>query len=1183
VAVPREVRPSLRSRSTLARYLFGVVATTAALLITVALSVTDEPIYALLIGAVALTAWYGGVGPSVVAIALGWAGAVWLLVDPRWSLSLRDAEDIRRWWINLAVVIAIAALSCVLRARQERTAAAISSAESAIRPIEALQRLSSALSVAVSSSDVAGVLTEHAAEVVGAQGVAFGLVEGEELEIVQPTGLAARGRPAGSRIPLASRTLLTGAATGSVARVDERARLETAYPDSASVLPTEVRGGVAAPVRTEGEVVGSLAFLFDRPHSVDDQTEAMAVMIADLAGQALERARLYEHERESRRALERIVEVAPRFLADTPVDTLEAICREARTTFGADFGVLWRISGDRIRLLRMDPAQPSLQVGGEWPLDDFPALRDGIRSLRVAFVPDVLEEAQGAGLELVQRLGIRSSLRTPIVIAGTAELVLAMSWHVVVSEPDGSTLAIVRRFADQAGLALEQIERRRAEADAARRADETRRLQEVTAALSLAATPAEVSDTCLDQALASIGADAGLIVLSRPGETTVEIVTSRGYGDDELGAWRGFGLEADVPFARAISGGEPVWALSAEDMAAFTGIAEAGAAGWITIPLRTSGGTLGALHITLRTPYELTPADRGWLLAMVSQCAQALERSRLYENERRSRMRSERLQSITAALSNALTRQDVAAAVVDEIGTEIDSAGIAVGVIDDEHQAIRALAWRGYGDDSVAPWPERPAEAPAPDVRAMLAARSRRFASTSAIAADLPGLAEGLDGFGHTWVLVVPLVAGRRVNGVIVASWEDRPRLSAEDLTFVDALAGQSAHALDRAGLFESEQTIAETFQRSVLPVSLPRLDGVRLAARYLPGSTQLDVGGDWFDALQLPDGKLGLVVGDVVGKGVHAAASMAQLRNALRAFSIDRLKPSSALARLNRLADDALETSFATIAYVVVDPRRSVCRLASAGHPPPVVSYPDGRVELLEGARGLPLGTGIETRYRHEVVELPAGSVLVLYTDGLVERRGRSIDEGLAELCSAVREAPKDPERLLEYVIERLVGTRERGDDIALLAARLLPVAPQPLRLRVPAQVASMDLVRDALRAWLEGVPVDRTGSEEIVLAAWEACANAVEHAVDPRDGMMTVRAALEDSVTQVVVEDSGAWAAPARTSDRGLGLRLMRALMSSVDITHVEGGTRVTLEKSVGSDGEPEGSPVRAARPEA
>src|SRR5262249_29285621 len=175
--------------------------------------------------------------------------------------------------------------------------------------------------------------------------------------------------------------------------------------------------------------------------------------------------------------------------------------------------------------------------------------------------------------------------------------------------------------------------------------------------------------------------------------------------------------------------------------------------------------------------------------------------------------------------------------------------------------------------------------------------------------------------------------------------------------------------------------------------------EGVQLGARCLPGTAQLDVGGDWFDAIELRDGRLGLVVGDVVGKGVEAAASMAQLRNALRAFSVDRLKPSSVLERLNRLAEQVLGTSFATVAYASLDTSTGVCRIASAGHPPPVVAFPDGRVELLEGARGLPLGTGIESSYHQETVKLPAGAILVLYTDGLVERRGRSIDDGLADL----------------------------------------------------------------------------------------------------------------------------------------------------------------------------------------
>jgi anti-sigma regulatory factor (Ser/Thr protein kinase) len=290
----------------------------------------------------------------------------------------------------------------------------------------------------------------------------------------------------------------------------------------------------------------------------------------------------------------------------------------------------------------------------------------------------------------------------------------------------------------------------------------------------------------------------------------------------------------------------------------------------------------------------------------------------------------------------------------------------------------------------------------------------------------------------------------------------------------------------------------------------------------------------------------------------------MAQLRNATRAFSLERLKPASVLARLNRLADEMLDTSFATLAYLWLDPVSRICRMASAGHPPPLVATPDGRVELLEKVRGLPLGTGMQARYRQETVELPAGSIVLLYTDGLVERRGRSIDDGLELLRSEVAFAPKDPDRLLEHILTYVVGSGERGDDIALLAARVLPVAPQPLELHVAGRLESMDVVRDALRAWLVGVDVDRSEGEDVVLATWEACANAIEHAVEPQIDLVAITAELDEGCIRVVVSDSGRWAPPSTRENRGLGLRLIQSLMTSVDVDESDRGTTVRLEKS-------------------
>ena len=627
--------------------------------------------------------------------------------------------------------------------------------------------------------------------------------------------------------------------------------------------------------------------------------------------------------------------------------------------------------------------------------------------------------------------------------------------------------------------------------------------------------------------------------------------------------WRAYDLDANVPFSRAIATGEPVWALTAEAMAEFVGAPDLGEAGWVTIPLRTSAGTRGALQLSFRQPRELSGRERRWLETVVSQCAQALERSRLFDEEQRLRTRSEQLQTMTAELANTLTRADVASVVLEQIGEALGTAGIAIAEVDEDRQLVNVTASRGYSDDVVEQWRDTPLDMATPGNQAVRRRALLFFESIASLRDEYPDVVEGLADTGHASFLFVPLVAGRRAHGLLVASWAEPNALSSDERRFVQILAGLTSDALERTRYFESERTIAETLQRSVLPTSLPRVPGVQMAARYLPGTAGLEVGGDWFDAIQLSGGKLGLVVGDVVGKGVQAAATMSQLRNALRAFSLDRLKPSSTITRVNRLAEEMLDSTFATIVYAVVDPATGTCRFTSAGHPPPVVVYPDGRTELLEGGRGLPLGAAADTRYGQGMVQLPIGGVLVLYTDGLVERRERPIDEGFELLRAAAASGPRDPDRLLEHLVERLVGTNERDDDVALLAVRLLAVAPRPFELSVPSREESLDLVRDALRFWLEGTSLDRVDVHNVVLATWEACANAIEHARDPGSDFIGVHAEVTSSTVRVRVEDTGSWAPPADRVDRGLGLRLMHSLMSSVEITPSDRGTLVTFEK--------------------
>ena len=1147
-------------RSWVTRYAFAVVLATAGMLVTLALTPDDAELYAVLVGVAAVTAWFGGLGPAALTLALGWA---FQLLELLFVSDDLQGLEVTRWLATLGIGLAVVLASEALRRGREQASTAASTAEASFRDMVGLQELATTLLDAVTPSDVAQALVERVPSLVGARGASFGLVEGSELVIVDPRVPGSTHQP-GFRLPLDARAPITQAASGGTTiEVESREAFERDFPDGAA-LTLYAQRAIAVPVSVAGEVVGALSLLFGDTEAAHEEAAAIAALAAGLGGQALERARLYEREQEARRGLDRILQVAPRFHTDSVESAAAAICSEAVATFGADVAVLWRLHGRRLELIATMPFS-LLPAGLEADLDDFPTLSSAVDRLEVSFVPDVQQEARGEGLERVRRLDLHSSFRVPIAVGGgTADLVLIVSWTKVISEPDSSLVALLRRFADQAGFALEQVERRRAQAEAARREEETRRLQEITAKLSLASTPTDVTDTCLEHALDAVGAEAGFVVLVQQDAVVVDIVSSKGYSEEELERWGRFELDADVPFARAIAGGEPVWALTQSDMAQFLGIDEAlPDRGWVALPLRTSAGVRGALHLSLRHERELSVRERAWLETVVSQCAQALERSRLFDIEQALRRRSDRLQHLTAALSNAVTRTDVAKVVVDEIGSALEASATALGIVVEERQLVKLLAWVGYSDESVEPRLEMPLEEPTPGNRAIKRRVSAFYPSLDDVREAIPGVTEVMELAEHDSFLYVPLVAGRRANGLLVLSWAEPYRLSTEDRRFVENLAGQAAQALDRASLFESEQTIAETLQRSVLPASLPRVEGVQLAARYLPGSAGVNVGGDWFDAIRLADGQLGLVVGDVVGKGVNAAATMAQLRNALRAFALDRMKPSSTMTRLNRLAEET-ETAFATVTYVVVDADAGVCRYTSAGHPPPLVAFPDGRIELLEGGRGLPLGAGTDTKYTQDVLELPVGTVLVLYTDGLVERRGQPIDEGFARLRQAVLEGPREPQKLVEHLLERLAESSERGDDIALLAVRLLAAAPRPLNLRVPSETGSLDLVRDALRSWVAGTELSRSDAQDVVLAVWEACANSIEHSVNARADELVVRADVTDSRIRISIADTGEWSPSTERVDRGLGLRLIHAMMSSVDIASTDEGTRVTLEKT-------------------
>jgi serine phosphatase RsbU (regulator of sigma subunit)/CheY-like chemotaxis protein len=250
-------------------------------------------------------------------------------------------------------------------------------------------------------------------------------------------------------------------------------------------------------------------------------------------------------------------------------------------------------------------------------------------------------------------------------------------------------------------------------------------------------------------------------------------------------------------------------------------------------------------------------------------------------------------------------------------------------------------------------------------------------------------------------------------------------------------LAQMASVAVEKAELYHREHLIAETLQRSLLPAALPDVPGIQLASRYLPGGAGSEVGGDWYDAIPLDDGRVALTIGDVVGRGVTAAAIMGQLRIAMRAYCLQGLGPLGVMAGLNRLGQDFDEDHFATTIVMEVDPATLELCLVNAGHLPPVLIRPDGSSELLEGGLGPPLNVPGEASSDVHTVTVEPGSTVFLYTDGLVEERGESLDLGLRRLQDILESCTNGPEQMCDEALEKL-GAADKGDDVAVLAARI-------------------------------------------------------------------------------------------------------------------------------------------------
>jgi PAS domain S-box-containing protein len=456
--------------------------------------------------------------------------------------------------------------------------------------------------------------------------------------------------------------------------------------------------------------------------------------------------------------------------------------------------------------------------------------------------------------------------------------------------------------------------------------------------------------------------------------------------------------------------------------------------------MRTRGG--GYRHYDVHAvPVERDGKIAEWVGActdVTSQREAEEMRGRLTEQLSAAALRTARLQQATSMLAEALMVEQVVE-VITEVGrTAIGALRSAVALVEPETLQLRVVNPDGLpssGPDAAG----RRLTMDTPSV--MTRAIATRRPVLIADQADLHRQFEGEPGVAETgdeksWV-GLPLLAAGQPLGALRFSFSSTRRISEEERVFLEALAGQCSLAVERADMYEREHATAITLQRSLLPDKLPVVDGLVLEARYLPVTRNMDIGGDWYDVFRLPEGRMAVTVGDVMGKGLTAAAGMGRVRNALRALALTDSRPIAVLTGLDRLfSATEQEEQVTTVTYLVIDPLTGEGLAGNAGHLPTLLIGPDGKATLDSVEAGTPLGWP-SPRKQHSF-RMPPGSTAVFYSDGMVENRVRGLDAGLDELVRVASSASPDhldkPGQLLQYLLDHMLAGHEQDDDVTIL-----------------------------------------------------------------------------------------------------------------------------------------------------
>ena len=1139
-------------------YAFAVAAVCVALAVTaLLLPLSDDPLFSPLVGTVVIVSVYYGVGPALAATAVGWFVALLVFVEPRWSL-LPTLSGATRWGIGLVVALVLIWVSWTLRRFGAEAAERATEAERSTAVARDLHELAAALASAATPSEVAAALLTRVPDLLGSEGGSLGLVEGDELLVVDP---AEGPRPAlqpGLRLPLSTTAPITTAArTGEAAYAATRDEFAREYPDGAR-FARYAASALAVPLRVEGRVVGAIGFPFEQPQAVDENVLSLALVAAELGGQALGRSLVYERERSAREGLDRVARLVPRFADEPPETVAEAICVEAREMFDSDVAQLWKVTDGFLEVIWREPPSPDTPPGHGVEPQDYPGMQLSLERREPTFFPDARTTVQGERLERILAEGVRSVLRVPVVVSGRPEMLLALRWARVVPEPDAQTLALVRRFADHAGLVIEQGVRRRAEeteqiarARAERLAGDLAQLHALASSLGAASTRTEIAALVAGRVLAVAGAETVAVYdVGRSGgepELLASVASDVALARNEDAVGPGFvAFPGDAPLPQA-----PRWL---DD-----GVGDEQRSPSATLPLMIEGSPVGVLLAQFRPGHLPDEGTRRLVETIAGQAAQPLERARLHESEHEARIQAEvsarrtrRLQALTAAFSGALTPAEVAGTFLDETVEAVGASAAALALLDDEGHELHAVRSKSFPDALLGPEGIVPVTSSGPAATAVRVQEPPFYDDVELLVAAHPELRAALvDSDLRSFAFLpvsagaAPLGSGRARLGAAGEARRRRARVPRGRCRAVRPLARSRAALRGRAGGggdAAAERPAGDRCRRWRACGS-PRctFPARRRSTWAATGSTRS----------RFPTAASGSSSATSSGKGVQAAATMAQLRNGMRALTLDALTPARDRDEAQPPARELHRRAVRHAGLPGARPgdarghaglgRSSAAARRRAGRQDAV---PRGRTRASARRRHRLRVHGAHDRARGRVDHRPlhgrarrASRPLASTTGWPVSRTPRD-----ARPASPTRSSTRSS---ASCSAPRRGRTTSRCSP-SCSTRRLLA----PLELTLPADPDALPYLRQELERWLDSAAVPELDARDILLATWEAGANAIEHA-DAGDGaVVRVDAALSGDRVRIGVVDRGRWKEPEVRHDRGLGLRLIESLMATVDV---------------------------------